>query len=185
MPDRAEVWSALYGAYRLAFFDPSGMGYFNLTIEGFWRSFFAAVLVAPGYVLLMALRAPPGENLDPGALVLVETIAYAIAWCAFPVAAILLTRLLGLGRNYVALVIAINWTAVLQTAGFVLVVLLGTIAPGAFGGWLVLLATGAILAYQWFVIRTALQTTSGVALMLLLVDLLLTSAVNMAADGLL
>jgi hypothetical protein len=185
MPGRAEVWSGLYGAYRLAFFDPSGMKYFNLTIEGFWRSFFAAALVAPGYALLMMLRTTPEENVDLGALVVVESVAYAIAWCAFPVAAIALTRLLGLGRNYVALVVAINWSAVLQTAGFVVVVLLGTIAPGTFGGWLVLLATGAILAYQWFVIRTALETTGGVALMLLLVDLLLTSAVNMAADGLL
>lgn len=185
MPDRKEVWSGLYGAYRLAFLDPSGMGYFNLTIEGFWRSFFAAALVAPGYALLMLLRAAPEEHVDLGALVLVESVAYAIAWCAFPLAAIVLTRLLGLGRNYVALVVAINWSAVLQTAGFVVVVLLGRVAPGAFGGWLVLLATGAILAYQWFVIRTALETTGGVALMLLLVDLLLTSAVNLAADALL
>ena len=47
MPDRQEVLSALYGAYRLAWFDVSGMTFLNLTVEGFWRSFFAAVLVAP------------------------------------------------------------------------------------------------------------------------------------------
>ena len=30
MPDREEVLSGLYGAYRLAWFDPSGMAHFNL-----------------------------------------------------------------------------------------------------------------------------------------------------------
>jgi hypothetical protein len=41
------------------------------------------------------------------------------------------------------------------------------------------------MGYQWFVIRSALQTTGGIALMLLLVDLVVTSTINMGADRLL
>jgi hypothetical protein len=65
---------------------------------------------------------------------------------------------------------------------FVGMVLLGAFLPRGLGTFLVTLATGAILAYQWFVIRTALQTTGGVALMLLLVDLVITSTINIGAD---
>jgi hypothetical protein len=48
----------------------------------------------------------------------------------------------------------------------------------------VTLATGAILFYQWFVIRAALDTTGGIAVAVVLVDLLVNSAINVAADAL-
>ena len=51
-----EVVAALYGAYRLARFDPSGLALFDATIAGFSRSFFAAVLVAPVYLVLLLIR---------------------------------------------------------------------------------------------------------------------------------
>jgi hypothetical protein len=80
------------------------------------------------------------------------------------------------------LIVALNWTAVLQTALFLIVVLLGPVLPGALGTLLITLTTGAILVYQWFVIRSALQTTSGIALMLLLVDLVITAVINIGTD---
>jgi hypothetical protein len=183
MPDRKEVLSALYGAYRLAWFDGSGMAHFNLTVDGFWRSFFAAVLVAPAYALLVGMQLPVGaESFNLALAFLTESIGYALAWCAFPLVAIVLTRLLGLDRNYVALIVAINWTAVLQTGGFLAAVLLGMIFPEVLGNLLVTLIGGVILIYQWFVIRTALRSTGGIALMLLLVDLVITSIINAGAD---
>jgi hypothetical protein len=181
MPDRAEVLSALYGAYRLAWFDISGMTFFNLTVDGFWRSFFAAVLVAPAYAVLVGLRIP-AEDVNIALVLVTESIGYILAWCAFPIVALVLTRLLGLDRNYVALIVAHNWSAVLQMAAFVAVILLGGILPAAGGTLLVAATTLAILVYQWFVIRTALRTSGGVALMLLLVDLVITSIISAGAD---
>jgi hypothetical protein len=182
MPDREEVLRALYGAYRLAWFDRAGMGFFNLTFDGFWRSFFAAVLVAPAYAILVGLQVRTGEAADPGLLLLTEALGYVLAWCTFPLIAIVLTRLLGLGGHYVALIVALNWTAVLQTAVFLGVVLLGPLLPEALGALAVMLTTGAILVYQWFVMRTALATTGGIALMLLLIDLIITSMINLGTD---
>jgi hypothetical protein len=183
MPDREEVLSALYGAYRLAWLDVSGMTYFNLTVEGFWRSFFAAVLVAPAYAILVGLQvSAEAEDFNLALVFLTEGIGYVLVWCAFPLVSLVLTRLLGLDRNYVPLIVAHNWTAVLQTAAFVVVVLLGVVLPQALGTLLVTLTTGAILVYQWFVIRTALQSSGGIALMLLLVDLVATSMISAATD---
>jgi hypothetical protein len=71
---------------------------------------------------------------------------------------------------------------VLQTAVFVAVVLLGVILPEGLNTLVVTLTTGAILVYQWFVIRTALQSSGGIALMLLLVDLVVTSVISAGAD---
>jgi hypothetical protein len=183
MPDREEVLSALYGAYRLAWFDASGMTYFNLTVEGFWRSFFAAILVAPAYAILVGMQSSAeAEAFNLALVFLAESIGYVLAWCAFPIVALVLTRMLGLDRNYVALIVAHNWSAVPQTAAFVAVVLLGVVLPQGLGTLLVTLTTGAILVYQWFVIRTALQSSGGIALMLLLVDLVVTSMISAGAD---
>ena len=159
------------------------MTYFNLTVEGFWRSFFAAVLVAPAYAILVGMRtSAEAEDVNVALVFLSEGIGYVLAWCAFPIVALVLTRLLGLDRNYVALIVAHNWSAVLQTAAFVAVVLLGVILPEGLGTLVVTLTTGAILVYQWFVIRTALQSSGGIALMLLLVDLVVTSMISAFAD---
>jgi hypothetical protein len=186
MPDREEVLRGLYGAYRLAWFDPSGMTNFNLTVEGFWRSFFAAVLVAPAYAILIAMQlSAEVEELNLALVLLTEGIGYVLAWSAFPLIAIVLTRLLGLDRNYVALIVAVNWSAVLQTGAFLAVLLFGLIAPEGLGTLIVTLTTLAILIYQWFVIRTALDTTGGIALMLLLVDLVITTMINAGADRML
>lgn len=186
MPDREEVLSALYGAYRLAWFDVSGMTHFKLTVDGFWRSFFAAVLVAPAYAILVGMElSAEAEDFNLALVFLTEGIGYILVWCAFPLVAIVLTRLLGLDRNYVALIVAVNWSAVLQTAAFLAVLLLGLIVPEGLATLVVTLTTLAILIYQWFVIRTALETTGGIALMLLLVDLVITSMINAGADRML
>jgi hypothetical protein len=185
IPDQAEVARSLFGAWRLAWLDPSGMGYFNLSVEGFWRSFFAAVLVAPGYALLVAQEFFAREEaVSPIWALLVESLAYLVGWAAFPVAAVFLTRLLGLSRNYVPLIVAANWASVIQIGGFLAAIALGLVLP-PLGGLAVMLATGAILFYQWFVIRTTLATTGGIAIAFVLVDLLLTSAVSFSAEGLL
>jgi hypothetical protein len=183
IPDQEEVYRSLYGAYRLARLDPRGMTLFNLTFEGFWRSFFAAVLVAPAYAILVAERlAGREETLDLGWVILVQSGAYVLGWAAFPVVAIVLTRMLGLGSHYSALIIAANWAAVLQVGVFLAVLVLSLVLSGGLGAFLLMATTLAILLYQWFVYRTALETTGGTALALLLVDLILNTAINMTAD---
>jgi hypothetical protein len=185
MPDREEVYRSLYGALRLAFLDPSGLAHFNFSIEGFWRSFFAAVLVAPGFAILIAQKLlARAEPFDPGWATLVQLLAYGLSWAAFPLAAVALTRLLGVSQNYVPLIVALNWGAVLQVVAFLTAVLIGLALPGLLEGLIMLLVTGGILFYQWFITRSALQTSGGIALMLVLIDLVLNSAINATADRL-
>jgi Fe2+ transport system protein B len=159
------------------------MGWFDLSVEGFWRSFFAAVLVAPGYALIVILSLGP-TSAPWIAILLVQAIAYVIGWLMFPLAALAATRVLGLGARYVPLIVAANWAAVLQMVVFLAALLLQAILPDGLGSVVVAITTLAILFYQWFVIRTALESTGGIALALLLLDLLLNALVSGVADGL-
>jgi hypothetical protein len=183
MPGREEVLRSIYGAYLLARMDASGIGLMNLTVEGFWRSFFAAVLVAPGYALLVVHRLMTRpESVDAGWAFLVHVLAYVIGWAAFPVIALVLTFLLSVSHNYVSLIVAANWAAVIQVVAFLLVIAATLVLPTLVAGMLLAIITIAILFYQWFVIRTALQSSGGIALMLLLVDLVVTSMISAGAD---
>ena len=115
---------------------------------------------------------------------LVQILAYGLSWAAFPLAAVALTRLLGLSRNYVPLIVALNWGAVLQVLAFLSAIFIGLALPGMLEGLIMLLVTAAILFYQWFITRSALETSGGVALMLVLIDLVLNSAISVSADRL-
>jgi hypothetical protein len=184
MPSLDEIKRALEGAWLIARRDPGAMSRFDLTVDGFWASFFAAVVAAPGYFFLVAddyARRGPGAHL--GEVVLIEVLAYAVVWIAFPVMALLLTQALGLGQRYVPLVVAANWGSVLQVALLVAVTLVGGLLPEGAGTVLKLTAKLLALVYQWLVIRTALETTGLVATGFIAVDILLSEMIRLGADG--
>jgi hypothetical protein len=179
IPSWAEVNRGLNGALLLLRRDPSGMALFDLSIEGFWKSFFAIVVAAPAYAVLAYHRwqiteAAPGL----GRFASVELVSYLGGWLAFPVAAIFLTRHLGLAGRYVPLIVAVNWAAVLQAAILLGALLVASLAGGGLGTLFLLAAAFGVLLYQWFVVRTALDTTAGLAAMLVAIDMLLSTVVS-------
>src|SRR5437868_4845906 len=99
MPSRAwlEVQLAMTGALRLARGDRGGLSCFDRSIDGFWRSFRAAVIAYPLYLVLLSMRVTVVEWQRSGGLVIatVETIAYVTAWAAFPLIMLAVTRRLG------------------------------------------------------------------------------------------
>lgn len=167
VPDRREILAALYGVSRLMRLDQGGMNWFNLTIEGFWRSFFAAVPVAPFFALLiyLDLSAQP-ETINVGWAATVSMVVYGLSWALVPVVAIGITKMLDLSLGYVPLVVAYNWISLPQILLQTLVSLIGTtgLVPEGLSGFLMIVAVVYILVLEWFVVRTALQTTTATAI---------------------
>lgn len=171
----AEAVSALYGAFRLARFDRSGLAYFDASVDGFWKSFAAAVIVAPLYLVMALLR--PDET---GGDLLVDALAYTVNWFAFPVAMLSLVQVLDKQRYYIRHIVAYNWAGVLQNAiylplGILLQQNILPIQPGALLSLMVLAWT---LIYSGFVTQVALEVPVHVAAGLVVVDLLLSLVVN-------
>ncbi len=189
MPDLAYVTRSVYGAWRLARLDPGGMTFFELSVPGFWRSFFAAVVVAPAYAVLVALRFghetefSPELDLELGPFLVAKLVAYAVTWAAFPLAMMVIARLLSLSAFYIPFIIAYNWSAVIQIAVFLPVSLIGASAllPDTLAGILMMTATLAIFFYQWFIARVALQTTGLVAAVLVVFDRVLGILIDLGA----
>lgn len=178
MPSREYVFRSVYGAWRLARLDPAGMNFFDLTIAGFWRSFFVAVLVVPFYIVLALLDYPSyaEAGVDTALYLLVKLVSYVVGWAAFPLAMLFLARLLSLGAYYVPFIIAYNWAVTIQMAAFLPLALLGVsgVLPESLHALLAMAVTVAVLFYQWFVARTALGASALTAAGIVLVDVLLT-----------
>jgi len=186
MPSYPEIQRSVQAAWVLARGDVRGMALFDLSVEGFWKSFAAALLVAPAYVIvLLDQYSVIGWPQHVPGTVLAEAVSFALGWLAFPIVTIFLTRLLGLGARYVPLIVANNWSAVVQVALYTAVVIVGTLLPANLRTLALFMATLAVLTYQWFVIRTALQTTSATAFGLVMVDILISVMLSRGLDSLL
>ncbi len=159
MIDLRAASAGLTGAWRLARLDRGGMRYFDATLDGFWRSFQAAIVAAPPYLLLLLLGTDDHPlSSDPVRATLVEAIGYVINWTAFPLAAWYLARVFHCTHRYLGFIVAYNWSTVLQVLAFVPVALLSVadIVPDDIVVILAFLVTGIMVYYRYFITRTAL-----------------------------
>ena len=176
----AEGRLALAGALRLARGDPQGLGLFDASLDGFWRSFRAALIAYPFYLILLALRdAPAGRAASSGWRILaVETIGYVISWVAFPLLVLPLTRWLGRAHRFLLFMVAYNWCQVPQTVLFVAIGLAIASGHSPSAALLDIAAATAVLVYEWFVARVALDIGRGQAVVVVGVDLALGSILS-------
>lgn len=186
MPTSAEIWRELYGTWRLARLDRQAMSYFDLSHRGVWRSFWAAALCYPGFLVLLWLRliAPGFAPASLGQVLLVETIGYVVAWTAFPLAALAFCRWLGDEERGFDFIAAYNWSQVLQTALFVSVALIGLGLPKTLAANLEILCYLALLAYEWFIAFVAVGAGGGAATVLVLIDAALGFVILVVTSGL-
>ena len=186
MPNGAEMASGVYGAWRLLRLDPQGMAFFDDSNEGFWKSFYAAVLVAPGYAIIVALHL---SELQPTAgffhVLTIETLAYAIGWLAFPVAAYHLCEWIGKEAGYVSYIVAFNWSKVIQLCLYLPVSLLNAsdALPAGLEPLLDLMITLAIIAYQWFVTKIALGMSGFGPASFIVLDIVIGLMIASVTDG--
>jgi hypothetical protein len=181
----AEAWLALSGALRLARGDRGGLACFDRSLDGFWRSFRAAAITYPLYLVWLAGIAE-WQRSGGWRIVLVETIGYVIAWVAFPLIMLTVTRWIGRAHRFFDFMVPYNWCQVPQSALFMLVGIgsKSTILGASAGESLYILAWIATLVYEWYIARVALDTTAPAAGLVVLVDLILVTVISLAAGGL-
>ncbi|QQP88676.1 hypothetical protein IGS68_22055 [Skermanella sp. TT6] len=184
---REAVYS-IFGAYRLALLDKTGLSYLDRTPEGALRSFYAALIVLPAYAVLVALRL--WDVLPQVSLlrfITVEGLAYVISWSAFPLAMFHISGLLDRSSRYFDFLSAYNWSSVIQMGVYLPVVAVSDsgLVPGSLGEGMVLIVTLLVLIYQWFIARTTLDISGGAAAGVVLLDMVLAVFITGTADGML
>ncbi len=188
MAPLSEIIRSLYGALHLARGDTSGMAFFNATEQGFWRSFTAAILIAPLFALLLTIRYHVNEaGVSLLRFTAIETIAYVVSWVAFPLLLFHLTDILGTGHRFIRYIVAYNWASVLQNLLYLPFALLveAHLVQGAGSTFFGIILLGLVLLYTWFVTRTALEVTNLLAAGLVMIDLVLSIFINTITQGML
>jgi len=183
MTTQPDAGRALYGAYRLARLDRDGFSFFATSIEAFWHSFRAALIVAPLFLLLLGARLYGGQVHVPlGQYLAIEYSAYALSWLVFPVVMEALSRTMGCRDKYVPFIIAYNWAMVPQYVVFISIITLGLVGiiPLEVSETLSLLVLIWAFIYTGFIVKTALDVSVITAVGIVFLDFLLGLTLDLA-----
>ncbi len=178
LPSLNEIMRGTYAAWRIALRDPQAVTWLDDTIPGVWKSFSAAVLVAPYYALAtwQQLADPSSVHAPLPIIIMVESICYVLGWLIFPLLVhhfCVLTQRENLFPRFLA---ALNWSALVQMIVLLPLVLLDT-AQIMTPDWqsAIYLAIGLLLyIYLGMIIRDTLELTAagivGLVICCILVD---------------
>lgn len=186
MPTLREMAYALFGALRLARFDASGLDFFDRSSAAALRSFAAALVVLPAYVLLVLVRPATDETaVSWPTFMVVEAIAYVCSWTAYALVMDEISRWLDRGARYPLFLSVYNWSSVVQMMVYLPAVIIAQsgVLPADLGETVEFAVTLAVLIYQWFVTRVALDVPALPAAGLVLIDMLLSVLISGSADS--
>ena len=181
IPSAPEIASSIYGAWRLAHLDKTALRYFNRTVEGFWRSFFAAVIVLPGHAILFVSELSDETlSADLPQILVIEGLVYVLGWTVFPLVMFHLTQAMGRSGEYIGYIVATNWVSVLEIALYVPVIGLANsgLLPDGLAGFLSVAVFLAILAFKAFIAHTALKIGGLAAVGVVLLSLVIFYVIN-------
>jgi hypothetical protein len=184
--DIAYMQRSIGAAFRLALRDPRGWNGFDLTTDGFFRSFVAILIVMPLNILIdvFATNVAARRKIAEGGTVtgsydmsdaVFSTLALCVEWMIFPLVMIFVLRFVGLAHRYGALIIAHNWASVVIALVNIPAFALGSL--GIFSPDLAydvtFIVLGLTLYYRFYVAQTALDAGLGIAGAVTLLDFLL------------
>ena len=180
----------LSGAWAVMLGRPEGLHRLDTSLEGFWRSFAVVVLLLPFVVLALLsqkrLAVAADETPEPftaGGLSL-DFMVVVVDWFAFPLIFALLANVFALGPRYVSFIVARNWASLIIAALMAILHALHVVGvlPSAVMPWVLLAAIGVSLRFAYVIARTALAVGWGMAVPIVVVDLLISLTIWSAFD---
>lgn len=178
-----DLLRALQGLGRVFRFDDGYRNFFDTTIQGTWRSFFAMMLVAP----IVALNLPDDLNVSyPNTtqfeFFAVQVLTYVIAWVAVPVAAFEIGRWLKRTDDMPAFITVYNW---FQLINLPIAISIWAAMEGglpAAAGLLSLISLIVYFVYLFFIARSLLRVEAYIAALFVIADLAISLALELAQD---
>jgi len=192
MLTRDEITRSLAAAWDLFLDRPGAIRGFDVSVEGFWRSFAAVILVVPSYALAVLAERQLSAAIDPampaqeGAAFLVHNaIGLGLDWVALPLILALLAGPLGIARHYPEFVVARNWGAAIAAVPFGLIGLLTVLGlvGGELANLLMLAALIIVLRYTFIIARRSLDVGLGFAIGIVVLDFVVSLTIALALDG--
>jgi hypothetical protein len=176
-----EVRSALTGVVDLAKGDIIGLAYFENSLRALWRSFWAAVIIAPAWVLLLALQDQP-MTAGPLKMIAVQVIEYALLWTTFPLVLHEILSRTGHLERFCLYIAIRNWASVIETPAMLFATAFAIAVPYDVAQLVPLFVMVSIFAYEWFLARVGLGVGLGAAAGVAALDFLLSVTIQLTGD---
>lgn len=189
-----EVNRSVRGTLDLLHSRAEGLKSFDMSEQGFWRSFTAIWLTLPAYVVSLAferlrlgLLQPDRSLLGSLWIDLVVALGHVASFVALPLAMIWVARRYGLTKAYVPFVIVTNWITVvglLVLSVPAMLLLLGWATPSLASLFSLAFAI-IIVRMQWFATKATLGVSGLAAFGIVLLGIVLNSCVGSVTRSLL
>lgn len=172
------IFKSLFAAGQLARGDATAIELFEATFTGFLKSLLAGLICAPLYALLIWL-------VGPLAAPEVYATFFLASWAITPAVMYPILKIIKLDGRFWHLMVAGNWAQVPVLGLFILSSLVLTTLPdlAALQAGVGLLIFTVTIYYIWFVVRTALGSTGGIAASIVLLDTLLNMVLRYTVLG--
>lgn len=164
------------------------MSYFDLSLQGFWRSFQVIFLLAPVFLvsamaekkLLISENVIVAELFPSDTYWFAQFMSLGIDWVTLPLILALIAGPIGISRQYVPFIVVRNWTSILASMPYLAIALLyltGIIPSGI----MVLLSFTCLIVVLWYrflIARIALQASVSMAIGIVFLDILLSLVIG-------
>ena len=163
---------SLKAALKLVKLNPNSMEYFDLSSDGFWKSFLAIAVMVPGLILVSVFQyqgivdgASPDETLAYPFLSNVVFFFLALPFTAFVMA--YFTKFMKIEQHYAPMVVAYNWmSALVYLIMAVMTVILGSglFSNNISGIILTVIGFYFSIYIHWFTFKVGLQISGALAI---------------------
>lgn len=163
---------SLKAALKLVKLNPHSMEYFDLSSDGFWKSFLAIAVMVPGLIMVSVFQyqgisdqATPDETMAYPFLSNVVFFFLALPFTAFVMA--YFTKFMKIDEHYAPMVIAYNWmSALVYLIMAVMTVILGSglLSNNIAGVMLTVVGFYFSIYIHWFTFKVGLQISGALAI---------------------
>jgi hypothetical protein len=169
-----EVSYALYGTWRLVRLDPTGLAFFDRSLDGFWRSWWSLAFAYPAGLVITGIYAETLVETAFLRVAIVQAIGSLAGYAAYALLVLALVRFIDRSAQFFDYIVAYNWSQVPVGALFLFVAALD--GSGVFGEAGILAYEAALAAwcvYHAYLALVSLRAGVPPAIAVVALDLLL------------
>ena len=170
----SDVTKALFGIWLILKNRPGADNFFDISVEGFWRSFVAALLVLPANVVITAVGILAAGDVSYGLIDgFKDLLIYVINWLFYPLIVISACRYLNAQDKALKYIIPYNWASIPTGYFFAFATLIGRSLEGSsFGAGLLFIAYVAAIFLFFEIARRQLEISRTAAVGVVAFDFL-------------
>ena len=176
-----EIANIFYGFFLIIKFDEKFKDHFENSEEAFWKSFYAAIIVAPLQLIHeWGLYISSDEKPNLARTIPIEVLEYTILWILFPLVMTYITKVINREEQYFRYIVSYNWLQMCISITIMPLIILSVFnfLPVSASTFLETMVFLIFISYNIFIAKITLKLQTGPSFSIVLIDILLSLLVT-------